>query len=197
MVKNVFRLPRKEKSHDSINPSEISSGQSAANAKVTDEELIQVLSLMQVTSGVVFLFICSLGLLAIYFEKRHSFNDKIPGPDLILYKFAESLISTISGILVKFGPTISENCCNSTKPVPVLRVIAISIDIILLVMASISLFWPSKSYMSPVTLAAIYIIEVIFYSTLIFILFRLIASGGLVNYKKVDKDVPSTVHSSA
>lgn len=170
------RPPSRESSQESIKNSEVNQDVSSTG-KVTDEELLQVLALVQITSGIVFLFVCSLGLLAIYVEKQPHFSDKIPGYDLIFYNFTESMISTISGIFVKFGVPISLNCCKSTKATPFFRVISIILDVILLILASIALFWPSKSYMSPITLATIYTIQVIFYSALVIFLSRLMVPG--------------------
>lgn len=187
----VNQSPAREKSEESIRNSEIYDGSSSG--KVTDEELLQVLALVQITSGIVLLFVCSLGILAIYVEKQPSFSDKIPGSDLIFYQFIESMISTISGILVKFGFPISINCCKSTKPTPFIRVISIVLDVILLVLASVALFWPNKSYMSPVTLATIYTIEVIFYSALVIFLSRLMVPGTT----KLPEDTGPKTQSSA
>lgn len=185
--------PTREKSEESIRVSEVLPDPSTAPGKVTDEELLQLLALVQITSGVVFCFICALGLTARRLEKRASFHDKIPTEQIVLYKFAESIISVTSGILVKFGSKMGEYCCDSTKPTPFFRVIAIIIDILLLVLASIALFWPSKSYMSPVTLATIYILEVIFYSSLIIFLSRLMVPGAT----KKEEDIGPSTQSSA
>ena len=142
---------------------------------VTDEEIVEVAALLQLTHSMVFLFLAILGLWSISDPKKDA--DHIPDSFVILLQMGETLLAILAAVLNKWAPLWAKICCGKSYiylRIIAYRVIAFIMNIVLLTFNAVEVFWPTKTGISPIVIGTLFFIESSVYLCLLFFSGRLL-----------------------
>lgn len=162
--------------------------------EVTDEEIVEVLSLLQLVHALVIMFLSVVGLWSIADYRKDA--DHIPEKQILVLQLVESVIMIASGCLNRWAPLFSGLCnpCCSVNTIKIriiiLRAVAFMLNVALIIFQGVEVFLPPKPSISKVAIGTIFTLECSFYLGLLFFSGRLLIRNkhGENRFKQDDYD---------